>query len=272
MRRIILKIAPLRYLVFLFYRFFKTKSYLCKPTKNYIRWLFSSKEVTNFTYHLNELNTKYLIAFVAEITNKEYKQIEDYIKEVQQNEELKYHIKNAVLTGDEFYKADTQARYGRRLGWYALIRALKPEVVIETGVDKGLGACIITAALIENNKENAAGYYYGTDINPKAGYFLKNQYADFGEIIYGDSIETLKNFGKKIDLFINDSDHSAEYEANEYQTIKDKLSEKAVIIGDNSHCTDTLFCFAQNTGRKFRFFKEEPANHWYPGSGIGAAW
>ena len=75
-----------------------------------------------------------------------------------------------------------------------------------------------------------------------------------------------------IDLFINDSDHSAEYEEREYACVASKLSPQAVLLGDNAHVTDKLYQFAAATGRRFLFFSEKPANHWYPGAGIGAAW
>ena len=75
----------------------------------------------------------------------------------------------------------------------------------------------------------------------------------------------------KIDLFINDSDHSAEYEAIEYQTVAPRLEKGVVLLGDNAHATDALHRFAVSTGRRFQFFKEEPARHWYPGAGIGFA-
>ena len=74
-----------------------------------------------------------------------------------------------------------------------------------------------------------------------------------------------------MDLFINDSDHSAEYEAREYHTIASKLSDRAVILGDNAHATTSLYDFAMRTNRRFLFFKEEPKGHWYRGAGIGSA-
>ena len=37
---------------------------------------------------------------------------------------------------------------------------------------------------------------------------------DIGQIFYGDSIESLQRFEGAIDLFINDSDHSAESMSN----------------------------------------------------------
>ena len=95
------------------------------------------------------------------------------------------------------------------------------------------------------------------------------QVGDTGEIIYGDSVASLEKLDQKIDLFINDSDHSANYEYREYQTIKNKLNPKALILGDNSHVTDKLLKFSIENDRMFVLFKEEPKDHWYPGAGVG---
>lgn len=59
------------------------------------------------------------------------------------------------------------------------------------------------------------------------------------------------------------------YEAEEYKTIANKLSEHAIVLGDNSHCTDRLLEFSLETNRHFVFFEEKPLDHWYPGAGIG---
>ncbi len=164
---------------------------------------------------------------------------------------------------------DPVARFGRRTGWYALVRALKPRVVVETGVEKGLGAMVLCAALLRNAKGGHLGRYYGTDIDPSAGLLLCEPYRSMGKILYGNSIESLQALAPTVDLFINDSDHSPEYEAREYRTIAPKLSERAIIIGDNAHITDELLKFSRETSRRFLFFREEPANHWYLGAGMG---
>ena len=101
------------------------------------------------------------------------------------------------------------------------------------------------------------------------GKLFDSKYQNEGQIIFGDSIDTLNNFENKIDLLINDSDHSAEYEYQEYKAVENKLSEFSIILGDNSHSTDKLSVFSKEKKRKFLFFKEEPLNHWYPGAGIG---
>jgi predicted O-methyltransferase YrrM len=253
-------------------RFQGPLQYSWKTLSAGLRWLAVSREHTNLTYDLTELNEKYLCAFVADISKRPIDEIRGYLDELEADEPLRRHIVAVTRHSDRSYKADDTARYGKRAGWYAFVRALKPECVVETGVDKGLGSCVIAAALLRNRDEGALGRYYGTDINPAAGYLLTDRYAEVGEILYGDSIESLRNLGTEIDLFINDSDHSARYEEQEYQTVSGKLAPKALIIGDNAHVTDKLFQFAQATDRRFAFFQEQPERHWYPGGGIGVAY
>lgn len=234
-----------------------------------LKWGFQSREDTNFTYLLTDTSILYLASTLNVVTNAPVQEIMGYIQEVQTNQALRDHI--LQKTRESAYKlvADERVEFGRRLGWYALVRIMKPRVVVETGVDKGLGAVLLCAALLRNRTEGHPGQYYGTDIAPKAGYLLDAPYTEVGKVLYGDSIESLTKLEKPIDLFINDSDHSAEYEYREYQTIKDNLGPQAIILGDNSHETDKLAKFSLEAGRRFLYFHEFPSGHWYPGGGIG---
>ncbi len=141
--------------------------------------------------------------------------------------------------------------------------------MVETGVDYGLGSCVLCSALLRNAAEGSPGRYLGLDIRGDAGQLLTPPYAEVGQMIYGDALDSLSAISEPIDLFINDSDHSFDYEAREYETIKNRMSPAAVILGDNSHCSPSLARFSEDNGRRFLFFKEEPAQHWYPGAGIG---
>ncbi len=236
-----------------------------------LRWGFNSREDTNYTYALTPANMEYLASTLAVVTGKDRQAIMGYIREAEQDEALKACILNSIRNSEHRHFADAEVRFARRLGWYALLRALKPAVVVETGVDKGLGAVLLCAGILRNRAEGFPGKYYGTDINPEAGYMLTGIYKEAGEILYGDSIESLKKLSEPIGLFINDSDHSADYEYREYRTIEPLLGPNSVVLGDNAHATDKLVRFATETGRHFLFFKEEPLNHWYPGAGIGIA-
>jgi predicted O-methyltransferase YrrM len=166
---------------------------------------------------------------------------------------------------------DSSLLLGRRLGWYAMVRAMKPKLVVETGVHQGVGAVTIITALRRNSEEGFTGRYLGTDIDPEAGVLLSDEFLEHGELLYGDSIDSLERIEEKIDIFINDSDHSEVYEAREYEVIHSKLGLGAIILGDNSHVTDALLKYSTSKQRKFLFFKEEPKAHWYPGGGIGVS-
>jgi hypothetical protein len=261
---------PVRRAAFSLYRLRIASRYYAGQLKQLVLWLFRSRETTNFTYDLTKLNQRYLASLIADVLCKPYEEVLGYMAELEADEDLQGHIRTTIQNrGDE--RADTEARYGRRLGWYAIARAMKPQVVVETGVDKGLGSCVLTAALSRNSAEGFSGYYYGTDINPKAGYLLCGPYKNFGEILYGDSLASLRQLNTTIDLFINDSDHSRDYEGAEYGLITSRLSARGIVLGDNAHCNDELLLFALATGRNFVFFHEVPERHWYPGGGIGIA-
>jgi len=191
-----------------------------------------------------------------------------YIREIEEDENVRRHVLQRVKNGPKRRASDETCAFGRRVGWYAFVRMLKPRVVVETGVDKGLGSVVLCAALMRNQAEGFPGQYFGTDINPDAGFLLAEPYNRVGKILYGDSIQSLQSI-LSIDLFVNDSDHSAQYERQEYETIASKLSPGGLILGDNCHCNDVLANFSAGCGRQFVFFREEPQDHWYPGGGIG---
>lgn len=247
-------------------------SYFEPRLSDVFQWLFRSTEISNFTYPISDSNRAYLAAMLSIVTGLSQERIEGYMSELVNDNALRQHVSALAFSGQVYMGIDPSFDFGRRLGWYACVRALKPRVVVETGVEQGFGSVVLASALMRNAADGAPGEYIGTDINPRAGYLFTGEYAKVGKILYGDSIESLKNrLGKKIDIFINDSDHSAEYEWNEYLTVEPMLSERAVILGDNSHVTDKLCRFARETGRKFLFFQERPKDHWYPGAGIGVA-
>ena len=236
-----------------------------------VQWLFSSRENTNYTYDITDRNKLYIASMCAVATGISVSTLQGYIDELDQDQQLRDHIRHTTENASFAPHADPVAKFGRRLCWYVLTRALKPKLVVETGVDKGLGSCVLAAALLRNSADGYPGKYLGTDISPRAGFLFSGRYAEVGEILYGDSIESLKTISTSIDLFINDSDHSAEYEAGEYECIAHLLNERSVIIGDNAHATDKLCRFANKSQRKFIFIPEWPKEHWYPGAGIGIA-
>lgn len=238
-----------------------------KPT------VLATGETHNFTYDLTDENLRYLAETIAVATERSPAEIEGYIQEAIDDSELRAYF-DTKMTAHEGQKSPKNVKtpFGRRLGWYAMARALKPLIIIETGVERGHGALLLCAALLRNAENGFQGKYFGTDINPQAGWLLSGKYSTVGKILVGDSIASLREFPEAIDLFINDSDHSAEYEGREYEVIASKLSPKAIVLGDNAHVTDKLAIFSRKAGRNFIMFHERPKDHWYPGAGIGISY
>lgn len=230
-------------------------------------WSYKRTEFSNYYYALTPRNRKDLAFLISHICHESLQNVEDYFSEIENDNLVKdilirFRDKNPELR-------DSTMEIGRRIGWYAIIRIRKPKFVVETGVHHGVGALVINSALHRNRNEGYPGQYLGTDISPNSGELLVHPFNEQSSIVIDDSIATLQSLVTSIDLFINDSDHSAEYEAAEYSSIEKKLSVDAMILGDNSHASDSLRRFSERNKRNFIFFKEEPSNHFYSGAGIG---
>jgi predicted O-methyltransferase YrrM len=224
-------------------------------------WSYKKTEFSNYYYSLTPRNRKDLAFLISHICHEPLKNVEDYFFEIE-NDNL---VKEILIRFRDKHPElrDSTMEIGRRIGWYALIRIRKPKFVVETGVHHGVGALVINSALHRNRKEGYYGEYLGTDINPNSGELIIHPFNEQCSVVIDDSIATLQSLVIPIDLFINDSDHSAEYEAAEYSSIEKKLSMDAMILGDNSHASDSLRRFSEKTNRYFIFFKEEPFNHFY---------
>jgi predicted O-methyltransferase YrrM len=231
-------------------------------------WLARSKEHHNYTYDLTPRNVEHLAWWVSFVTETPVLECSRWISEALSDEFLMTHVQRLTTASRRSGLADPQVRIARRAGWYAIVRAMRPAHVIETGTDKGLGSVVLAAALLRNE----FGHLTTVDINPDAGYLVAGPYSEVTTCVTGDSIELLSHFDGDVGVFIHDSDHSAEHEYRELEAVKSKLAPSARILSDNSHATDSLVRWAMREDRRFLFFQERPAAHWYPGAGIGASW
>ncbi|BCL15981.1 O-methyltransferase [Micromonospora sagamiensis] len=237
------------------------------------RWLMTSREHHNYTYDLTWLSKSHLAWFVSVVCDTPVKQIRAYIQEIEGDENLRRHIEQTTQGAARRGLADRQVRYARRVGWYAIVRARRPQHVVETGVDKGLGSCVLAAALLRNAAEGHPGRLTSLDINPEAGYLARTApWSDVVDLVIGDSIASINALDRPVDLFLHDSDHSKAHEKREFDAVEPKLAPGAMLLTDNVTVTHVLADHAERTGRRFLAYRETPINHWYPGDGIGVAW
>lgn len=237
------------------------------------RWLVTSREHHNYTYELTTLSRHHLTWFVSVVCDIPIQQVRGYVAEIEADDVLRHHIEQATATATRRGLADKQVRYARRVGWYAIVRATHPAHVVETGVDKGLGTCVLASALLRNAQEGHPGRVTSLDINPEAGYLARAApWSDVVDLVIGDSIASIGALDRPVDLFLHDSDHSRAREKREFDAVEPKLAPGAILLTDNVTSTNVLAEHAERTGRRFLAYRESPANHWYPGDGIGVAW
>lgn len=244
-----------------------------KVLRTSARWLLASREHHNYTYELTKLSRSHLAWFVSVVCDLPVAQVRGYLDEIESDDALRQHIASTIGSAARRGLADKQVRYARRIGWYAIVRARRPAHIVETGVDKGLGSCVLAAALLRNAAEGHPGRVSSIDINPEAGYLARvAPWSEVIDLVIGDSVESISALEQPVDLFLHDSDHSRAYEKREFEAVEPKLAPGAMLLTDNVTHTNVLARHAERTGRKFLAYRETPANHWYPGDGIGVAW
>jgi predicted O-methyltransferase YrrM len=232
-------------------------------------WLVRSREYTNFTYRLTDTNLLEMAWFVAEVTGVTFEEASAFIDELNDDTGLRDHLRDAVRGSALRRVMDIEPLYGRRAAWYAIVRATRPTHVVETGVDKGLGSCVLAAALLRNTAEGSPGRLTALDINSDAGALIGGAYGSVIDLRYGDSIEILQSSVVAVDLFLHDSDHRYEHETAEYRAVASSLTKDALVMSD--HDGSALSDFARGNGFDFLVFREDPVDHWFPGVVLGVA-
>jgi len=123
---------------------------------------------------------------------------------------------------------------------YTIIRALRPKIVVETGVSNGISSRCILEALERNNH----GILYSIDLpreistagippDKEIGWLVPDRLSKRWELILGDSKEMLPRVLSEcgeINIFLHDSDHSYEHMTFEFRTAWKYLSDDGVLL------------------------------------------
>lgn len=232
-----------------------------------VDWLVHSRETTNFTYDLSPLNCDQLCWFVSVISGAKIGQVRSWMQELEDNKKLTEQLTRRLSSNPRRGICAKEPHWARRLGWYALVRAVQPDHVVETGTQLGIGSSAIAAALLENGH----GRLTTIDIDQEAGFLIEEPWASVIDRHIGSSLDVLREL-RDVDMFLHDSLHTYDYETQELAAVEPNLSADAIILSDNAHDSSALSDWSERTGHRYLFFKEQPLNHWWPGDGIGAAW
>ncbi len=236
------------------------------------RWSVRSREYTNFTYDLTPANRRYLAETVALVCDAPVDRVLELFDELDADTVLRDHVATTTAASPYRHVSDDEAHFGSRPAWYALVRLRRPSLVVETGVDKGLGACVLGAALLRNAEEGRPGRYVGLDLNPTSGWLFGGPYAEVGEVRVDDAVAGIAALDGPIDLLISETAAGRALEEGERRAAGPLLAPDAVVVAAMAHTNTSLAEWADATGRRFVAHREEPADHWHPGVTTGFAW
>jgi hypothetical protein len=148
---------------------------------------------------------------------------------------------------------------------YVLIRHLKPQRVLETGVYYGGNSAFALLALARNQSGRMVSIDYpDSEIRVKGasearhslvgdselydptlrpGFMVPQCLHEQWELIEGDSLTVIPQLQATFDFYIHDSDHSMPFLSKELAVAWEKLSDGALILVDDIDWSNAFFAF-----------------------------
>jgi predicted O-methyltransferase YrrM len=128
---------------------------------------------------------------------------------------------------------------------YAVVRAFRPDVVIETGVSSGMSSAHILLALAANG----TGKLHSIDLpnvqqgsilpdGRATGWIVPDSLRGRWELQIGDSRQLLPDLLRRldrVDLFLHDSDHSYENMSFEFEQVWPWIERGGLLLSDDAH-------------------------------------
>lgn len=169
----------------------------------------------------------------------------------------------AAVALDDGPPAIHNADPGLARACYALTRALRPEVVVETGVANGVTSSFILQAL----ELNGAGELHSIDLAPHGtdpalvGRLVPAELRGRWTLHRGASKNVLASLVSglgPIGLFVHDSRHTWRNVSRELRTVSPRLARPTAVIVDDAERHAALQEWAEKTGATHVELVEEP--------------
>ncbi|MGI0018460.1 MAG: class I SAM-dependent methyltransferase [Nitrosotalea sp.] len=140
---------------------------------------------------------------------------------------------------------DIEYSFSEVIELYVLVRALKPRVIVETGVASGVSSAHILLALAANG----AGALHSIDLpntqqgsllppGRASGWAVPDDLRIRWKLYLGDARELLPavlGALEHVDVFLHDSDHSYEHMSFEFEQALPKLAHGGLLLSDDTH-------------------------------------
>jgi predicted O-methyltransferase YrrM len=142
-----------------------------------------------------------------------------------------------------------------RDSWLArVVLAVRPTVMVETGVSLGRSATVLLAAsAIWNGRLHSIDIAENTPDGLPVGRLVPPALRDRWRLTTGDSETALPELLDRIgtiDLFFHDSDHTERTMLREYCAAWSHLRDGGALVSDDIKANGTFHRFAENVGRR----------------------
>ncbi|MDM8529145.1 class I SAM-dependent methyltransferase [Anaerolineales bacterium HSG24] len=217
------------------------------------------------------------LAFISKLVGVKIHYLEQYLAELNRNTSFFESLEQQYLSvwpSHRFYPHFFETNYPSKGGsvffqsvtMYLLVRAMRPNVVIETGGAGGKSSTFILQAL----KDNQQGRLVTLDLNPEATGRLNSEYSWWPQgqpsyflvpdnlrnrldIRLGDAKTNLPKLLEEIDsfdLFRHDSDHSYEHMLFEFRAAWPMLRDGGILVSDDIRANTSFYEFCQEVDRE----------------------
>ena len=138
---------------------------------------------------------------------------------------------------------------------YVLVKLLKPDIVVETGVGAGVSSWTILKAMEENGQGRLISIDLptpNTELLPEVGYLVPAELRHRWNLRFGPSHRLLPQVLTElveIDMFQHDSRHSYSNQLREYQTAWPFIKTGGMLISDDVS-NDALYDSSRSWGRE----------------------
>jgi len=179
--------------------------------------------------------------FLGRLTGVATPRIKSFLSEPLQDPRFNEHLRSAQkqLDGVAAIGADLYAK--RVLLQYAIVRAFRPSIVLETGIANGVSSAYLLLAM----ERNQTGILHSIDVNDgsylpagkRVGWIAPDWLRHRWTVHLGDSRELLSQILESVgtlDIFIHDSLHEYDHMKFEYEQAYPHIRRGGILISDDA--------------------------------------
>ena len=212
--------------------------WLLRNAKNRLRFALAhpGHAISRFVHHLGGADER----FLAAVANCDVESIRKFIDEPAGDAQFQKHLSDCVPALSSTPDPIAYLFSKKALMQYALVRALAPSVIVETGVANGISTSYLLLACHRNCK----GVVYSIDIDRReflpperaTGWIVPDYLRARWTLILADARTALPSLLSRlcpIDIFIHDSDHTYEQMQFEFEQSYAHLRPEGLLISDD---------------------------------------